>query len=137
VTLFEIADGLPNGFHDAEIWLVQVDYSRQILRLDMELWVGSMEDPPETREAYRRAVVTVSGLRFCSLALPDAEYTFADDTKITVDLVSSNQDLLPQELIAKANGGFIQTFFVYDWNSHIHVCGAAAELAWVSEISYR
>jgi hypothetical protein len=139
VTLAQIAESLPNRFHDAEIAHLEIDYAARTLRIDMNIWVGSMDDLPERREAYRKGIVSVSGLKFCSLQLPDPNYPFAGTSGIVVEDVASSEHLLSTNLLNKVGrDSFVQSFFVREWNSLIHVCGTAAELNWVSEeVSYR
>ncbi len=52
MTLDELNNTLPNGFHDAQVYSIELDYRAGIAKLHLSLWVGSMDDPQPEREAY-------------------------------------------------------------------------------------
>jgi hypothetical protein len=41
MTLDELAVSLPNGFHDAELKTLALDYERREARLVLDLWSGT------------------------------------------------------------------------------------------------
>ena len=72
---FEKVDAeLPNGFHDAKLYGIVIDYVAGSAILRMDFWVGSMEGP--NREEYRPAELRVTGLYFCSMDVPDPTYRY-------------------------------------------------------------
>ena len=86
MTLNELAETLPNGFHDSRVVTIMVDYARRELRFGMRIWVGDLYSPDEIeREAYRTAVVTLSGLLFCVIEPPDPRYPYRDADALTID----------------------------------------------------
>ena len=76
MTLEELENTLPNGLHDAEVVRISVDYELRILALDVDVWVGDMDEAPEKREAYRKGLIEISGLLFLAMEPPDANYPF-------------------------------------------------------------
>jgi len=44
VTLEELNTSLPNGFHDAELTSFRVDYLKRELVLDLNIWLGGMDE---------------------------------------------------------------------------------------------
>jgi hypothetical protein len=66
VTLDELEKTLPNGLHDSEVKRFCVDYQQRELVLDVEVWVGDMDDRTERREAYKSGRIEISGLIFHS-----------------------------------------------------------------------
>ena len=58
MTFQQIADSLPNGFHDAELQRFEMDYVHRKLRFDLEVWIGDMNST-QARELYRPARVTL------------------------------------------------------------------------------
>ena len=70
MTLEELADTLPDGFHDAQISSVSIDYIKREARLIIDLSVGdpSSEDE-ELRDAYREGELKLSGLFYYFLIL--------------------------------------------------------------------
>lgn len=65
MTLEELADTLPNGFHDAQVSSLSIDYIKREARLLIDLWVSdSPSDSEELREAYRKGELKLSGLLY-------------------------------------------------------------------------
>jgi hypothetical protein len=56
MTLDEIAEAIPNGFHDAKIGKLTHDFNSKTIAIDLQLWIGdlSSQEKPE-REMRRRA----------------------------------------------------------------------------------
>jgi len=137
VTLEELDNSLPNGFHDAEIFSLELDYSSGIARFRMNLLVGWPDDPEPEREKYQEATLVVSGLCFCSIDPPISTYAFLPDgTPIGVSGDPAKSDHLPSlpDLAAKLpSGTWCYRFFVRDWNAFIHIAGRDAEVTWVGE----
>jgi hypothetical protein len=61
VTLEELEDALPNGFHDAEIFSFELDYVAGIAKFHMNLLVGWPDDPEPESQAYQEATLVVEG----------------------------------------------------------------------------
>jgi len=55
MTIFEVANGLPNGLHDAEVQSIRIDYLKRTVEFELDVWTGTMADAASTREMYRRA----------------------------------------------------------------------------------
>jgi hypothetical protein len=71
MTLEELESSLPNGLHDAEVRRISIDYEHRKVTLELAVWVGKMEDPPDRREAYRDGRIEISGLLFMVIEPPD------------------------------------------------------------------
>ena len=76
MTLEELEETLPNGLHDAEVKRIATDYELRTVTVELAVWVGDIDDPPERREAYRYARIDISGLCFLVMEAPDAKYPF-------------------------------------------------------------
>jgi hypothetical protein len=73
VTLEGLAYTLPNGFHDAQVTSVGIDYVKREARLLIDLWVGELRsDNEELREAYRKGELRLSGLLYWVIEPPHA-----------------------------------------------------------------
>lgn len=71
MTLDELDRSLPNRFHDAELNAHRVDRVQRERRLDVVVWVGSMEDVGgRGTEWYRRAEVRFTGLQALQIEPP-------------------------------------------------------------------
>jgi hypothetical protein len=137
VTLEELEDNLPNGFHDAEIFSLELNYAAGTAKFRMNLLVGWPDDTKPERDSYQEASLVVRGLCFCSIDPPSSTYPFLPDGKpICVSGDPAKPDTLPSlpDLAAKfPSGAWCHRFFVTDWNAFIHIAGRDAEVTWVGE----
>ena len=133
MTLEELADTLPNGFHDAEVQTLALDFPRRLALFEMRVWVGSMDSAAGgERERYRSARITLAGLAYCAIDPPDPRYPYPDGQPVNVDLSAevANYPLVTNS----APDTFASRFFVSGWNSFIHVAAASASLEWIPEL---
>jgi hypothetical protein len=126
MTIFEVADRLPNGLHDAEVDTIRIDYLHRTMDFTLDIWIGTMDDPPSTRETYRKGVLKITGLGYCAMDLPDEGYSFARPEPLTIDL---------HEATAFCPNGitFACRLWVNEWNGFIHLSANSAELVWQAE----
>jgi len=134
MTLEELAATLPNGFHDAQVSSISLDYLKREVEFTLDVWVGdSSSQDEEVREAYRNGELKLSGLLYCAIEPPDANYPYGEAKKLWVDagaLESASfkpSVKLPEPLSEDA---FACWFFVQDWNSFIYVAAREASLEW-------
>jgi hypothetical protein len=135
MTLDELDSLLPNGFHDMYIGSLELDYSTKTIKLNVDLLVGWPEDSESERNQYQKAIVTITGLCFCSIDPPYPGYPLSPNgSPICVggdpakaDHLPSLPDLLPNF----PEGVWCYRFFVHDWNAFIHIAARDAEVAWM------
>jgi len=138
MTLQELENTLPNGLHDAEVKHISVDYQERTLTVDVEVWIGSIDDPPERREAYRTGQIKMSGLVFFVMEAPDARYPYRISSKLTIDAADARQSLDDQLIRSLPADAFFQSLWVSEWNNCMHVAAKGAELTWNdSPVLYR
>lgn len=132
MTLDEVAASLPNGFHDAQIMSINIDYVNREAAFDLQIWIGDdSATKEEEREVYRAAQLTLSQLFFCVIEPPDPLYPYQEGKALWVDGGSSKSTpistsiRLPERL---PEGAFIYWFFVNNWNAFIHVAAMDARL---------
>ncbi len=137
MTIDELAQTLPNGFHDAEVDSIRIDYVRREIEMEMHIWVGDVSSADfNERECYCLATLTLSGLRYCCIEPPDSCYPYQKSRSITVDtravesLTKPPQTQLPD---STHRVGFTNWFFVQQWNSFIYVSAQTARLTWRAE----
>jgi hypothetical protein len=139
VTLEELENTLPNGLHDAEVRSLAVDYEQRKMTLDVAVWVGLMDDPPERREAYKKGRIEISGLIFFVMEPPDPTYPFRKSSKLTIDGCNRSENL-DRELVASVPGdAFFRSLWVDEWNAFIHIAARDAQIAWLDDgaVTYR
>ena len=132
MTLEEISDSLPNGFHDTQIKKINLDYANREARLDLEIWIGTDSSTKgEDPDTYRAAQLILSQLLFCVIEPPDPNYSYQEGKPLWVDAGSSpytqisTSIRLPEPL---PEGAFIHWFFVNNWNAFIQVAAKNARL---------
>ncbi len=134
MTLVELEDKLPNGFHDAKVHSLELDYEPGTAKFRLSLLIGLPEDPPSTRNAYQRATLHLTGFCFCSIEPPDPNYRFlpegkpisADGCPEGLEKVSTFHEL--QKVLP--TGAWIYRFFLHDSNSFLHIAARNATLEW-------
>jgi hypothetical protein len=134
MTLEELADTLPNGFHDAQVSGISLDYLKREASFTLDIWVGDSSSQNErAREAYRSAELKLSGLLYCAIEPPDASYPYAESGKLWVDAGAlESADFRPSVQLPESlpDGAFACWFFVQGWNSFIYVGAMEASLEW-------
>jgi len=133
MTFEELDETLPNGFHDAKIVRVAIDYAERSAILIMQLLVG-MPDSADPEE-YRKATVKITGLCYYSIEPPDPNYPFLrGGTPIGVAGYPEDSAAfaaLNALLSVMPKGVDCYRFFVHDWNSFIHVAAEEVHFEWV------
>src|SRR5262249_19278701 len=118
MTLDELDNFLPNGFHDAYIDSLELDYSTGAMKLNVDLLVGWPDDPEPEQQQYQKAIVTITGLCFCSIDPPSPGYRlFPDGKPICVSGDPAKADHLPSLPALLPNlpeGVLCYRFFVHD-----------------------
>ncbi len=122
--LEQIADALPNGFHDTLVRSCEIDFVGRSVRFEIEIWVGDDRD----FQAYRRARLTISGLAFCAFDPPDPRSPF-DEGPLRIDLCESDRSI--EVLGALKHHVFSGRFWGEHWNRVIHIAGEQAHLDWL------
>jgi hypothetical protein len=135
MTLNELADTLPSGFHDCELKRLEVDYVARTIRLGMSILVGDPDAKPEQRDNVRDATVDISGLLFLIIDPPDhapvsGEEIWIVDGYETKEILGYSKGIDPRLLESLPGNAFSYSFFVNDWNSYIHIAAKNCSLIW-------
>ncbi len=136
-TLREIEDQLPNGFHDAYLEAVTLDYVANTATMGVGLCVGDPDAATEEeREAYRKATLVLRGLVFFVIEppYPDPQYEYSEGGGLWLrsgdDASDESGPTAARPLRPLPEGAFAHWFYVDDWNSFIHVAAREAGLQW-------
>ncbi len=123
MTLDDIALELPNGFHDALLRTLTIDYVSHRATLALRVWVGDAHAATEAeREAYRPATLTVSGLAWCIVESPEPVTDgTGDGLWIDAGPVSNLKD--KPALPTVPDGAFAWWIFVRQWNAFMYIAG--------------
>ena len=108
------------------------------MELDLAVWVGNMENPPERREAYKHGRVEIAGLLFLVMEPPDSKYPFTR-AGLTIDGCDMNKNLKGDLLKSLPPDCFFRSLWVNEWNAFIHVAARSADIVWMNDgaITYR
>jgi hypothetical protein len=132
MTLAELAKTLPNGFHDAELRALRMDFTQGCLILDLDVWVGEMADPAR-REAYRSAQVTLEKTICLVVEPPASSDLWLRSGSVRIDVgfdKPARAWCRPPEPPAGSFGAYL---FVHETNSFLHVVAGGAVLEWKGE----
>jgi hypothetical protein len=134
MTLDELIRSLPNGFHDARLARLSIDFVRREARLELDIWVA--EDlSPEQRETYRSAEVVLSGLLFWVSEPPRGTGPFDVAGPETID-VGAMDGLAPEKrpsLPPVPSQVFVGWIYFGRRNAFDYVAARDARLIWTSE----
>ena len=135
MTFEELDQRFPNGFDDAEICSLTLDYQDRIATLQLKLR-GNLPDSPD-RDVYARAVLTLRGFYYVSIDPPDPDHLFyPQSSKVAVDGFPEDSSQFPlfEHLKPKlSSGAFCCRFYVHDWNSFIHIAAKDAQFSWIED----
>ncbi len=135
--LVEIENALPNGFHDAFLESVHVDYVSKRAQMKLRLCIGDPDASTENkREAYKEANLELLGVVYFVIEGPDLKSKYAETKGLWIDGGDAKSDsapAMPVPIEQLPPGTFAYWFFVRDWNSFIQVAAQDARLQWSSE----
>jgi hypothetical protein len=132
MTFEELDQSLPNGFHDAEIRKIEVDFTTPSIVIGMNLHVGAADDPDPER--YRAGTVTIDVPYVFFIEPPDAAYHFIPNgspINASGNSVKAGQNPKVDRLLGVLPPNATSyLFFLDDWNSSIYLSGASAKFSW-------
>jgi hypothetical protein len=146
MTLEQVADSLPNGFHDAQVEELVWNFQTSSASFSMQLWVAEDEDFEQKKlEVYRPARLQVTDIVFMAFDPPSAEGPYPTQWKpgydaLIIDGMKTEQKWFPPlpALVNRMSAGTeVYSFYVNDWNSFIHIAAKEAKLTWLGERTTR
>ncbi len=131
----EIEMIIPNGFHDALLESISVDYMKKNAVFNLQLCIGDpYSEDIKKREGYRRGRLMLHGLLYCVIEPPDPAYPYCEAKTLRIDAGPlgypgiSVKSRLPEPL---PEGAFSHWFFVQKWNAFIYVAATDAQFVWI------
>lgn len=136
MTLTELADTLPNGFHDAELERLDLDYATRTARITLNLWIGDLHSVSESdRERYRCGQLTLSGFQYFIIETPD--YDDHADGAPAIDIGELHELTNPPliKIPARQSADLFENWiYVNWWNSFMYVAAREARWEWQEEL---
>ena len=142
MTLEELADTLPNGFHDSALQNLSVDYVRRTAQMEMSIKVGDSDGPAEQRDDVRDARVEASGVLFFVVDPPDPRpgYDFKSPGELWVvdgyetRSIPEFTKLITRDMLESLPPeAFVHSFFISEWNSYLHIAARDCAMKWIGE----
>ena len=130
MTFEEAEDGLPNGFHDAQIERISLDYLAGTLQIAMRILIGTPGEP--NQDEYGPAELRVSGLYFCSIEPPYPTYPFKPNGEpfgVSGDAATNGPSAIITVLQTLPTGVSSYRFFVEEWNSFIYIAASEVQIS--------
>ena len=141
MTWADLEQRLPNGFHDARLDEISINYRDRTAVFELEFWAvvdWPKNSPAEVPELYRRGRLTFSGLLACTMDVPNGEYQVPDACELWIDVAPADHTVLehpswPKESLPE--GAFKRGFyFLNDSASFVHVAAQDIGFEWLSPV---
>jgi hypothetical protein len=129
MTIEELAAILPNGFHDARLKRLEVNYELNSVQFYLELWTGDLDASDEAkRERYTPCQLTLRGLVFCIIEPPIYSAYEAGDLRIDIHALADVKKPLKTKIPERPDGVHASMIFVTDWNACMYVAYRDAQI---------
>jgi hypothetical protein len=136
MNLSQVADNLPNGFHDAEIDEILLDCQKSSAQIRLRIWVSTEESQPDV---YKPAVIRLYGVLFFVIDPHSREELGPppfgpSEGSWGIDGVVTTEDIMPSLKTLRQylpSGIEPYSFYVENSNSFIHIAAAEATLTWL------
>lgn len=133
MTIEDIECSLPNGFHDASLKSISLDYAQHRAELDIYVDISNPDAIDEdTTEAYRSGKLVLLGLLFCIIEPPDLQSADlnADGLWITSSGTVEPGEMPKDFLTLLPTGAFGHRFFINNWNAYMYIAAMEARFVW-------
>ncbi len=123
MNLEEIEESLPNGFHDAKLVSIEIDYLHQCAIFKTNILLGMPDEPVEMRDRYMLGTLHFSGVSLIVIDPPAANSAFLQPGAVTFSWSRLDGAEFPQiaKLLPSQPNLQAYSFYVQDWCSNIHL----------------
>jgi hypothetical protein len=130
MTFEELDQRFPNGFVDAEITGLDLDYQNRMAKVFLNL----RSNPPDSpnRDEYQRATLVLNGFYYFVIEAPDPDHLWYPQRSIQIDGLAEDDSQYRLAGLLKSKqpkDAFCCRFYVHDWNSFIHVAAKDAQFS--------
>jgi hypothetical protein len=130
MTLEETYEEMPNGFHDAEVSLFAFNPPGETLEIDVDVWIGTMDDPPELRERYRRGRIRFTAVDCFAMPEPRAkplQWTILD---LEQEAYTPRETMYPLQNERERRLSAFKLWFGY---SELSIAAESVEFHWLTD----
>jgi len=132
VNLFdEISDSLPNGFHDALLKSIFINYESDEIRLNLDICIGNPDDPiEEKRDQYMSGILEFYGIKFFISEAPNPVVPWQKNEELLINI--EGIDSLPEKMrsnLPKFNQTdfFAVWIYISNFNCFLYICARSAK----------
>lgn len=119
---------LPNGFHDAVLQELGVDFAKAEARLKFEFLVGMPDaETEEEREAMRPGVLWLMGVTSTTIEPPSAGYQFSEGEGVYVD---GGFGAYPDDPAPPDDGLVRLWLYISTWDARMMFTAKGSEVEW-------
>jgi hypothetical protein len=130
----EIERTLPNGFHDAVIERIDLNYLKREAKLYLNMQIqncgsGEVSSCP----INRTGIITLSELLFCIIEPPDPQYPYQSVEGLWITSSGPTDSIKTQTELRKlmSEEYFTHYFFVSNLNAFIYIAAKDARFEWI------
>ena len=132
MTFEELEHRLPNGFHDAAIREIGLDFKERSAVIGFDMLTGGPDDPDP--ELYRPGTLRMAPVYLFFIEAPDPNYPFVpigSRIKVDGDSVKVGQNADVDHLLSTLPpNATAYRFFLERWNSFLYMAGGNVEFSW-------
>jgi hypothetical protein len=132
MTFQELEQKLPNGFHDAAIRKIQLDFMGRSVEIEMDILMAGPDDPDP--ELCRVGKLRMAPTYLLFIEPPDPRYSFIPDggsLKVDGDSVKVGQNAEVDRLLPTLpKNATTYRFFLEKWNAFLYLAGGGVEFSW-------
>lgn len=129
--LEKLIASLPNGFHDAQMTNLLIDYLAGRITFSLNLLTGDPEDKSKKmQDTYKAAQLIISDFEYCVIDSPDKGYPYLKRGHLNIDLGVGQPATSPVNLPPHKNDSFQFWIWVDEWNSFIRIAAKDVDLKW-------
>lgn len=128
MTLEEIIATIPEGFHDAILDQLSIDYEASTITMRVNLCLGLPHEENPARNRRGKAALLLRGMQYCVVEKPeDNGHGLPSHFHATMKDFPTRPDMA-DAVPGLENGHFAHSFFIFGWNCCIHIAAQSAEL---------
>jgi hypothetical protein len=137
MTLEELEQSLPNGFHDSLVEELSVNYNENSAFLKLNICLTA---PGDSAETFRPAKLCLNELSFIAIDPPsprdlDSKPYRPSPGGLKIDGTVADEKILPSFTQLRReipDNVQIYSLYVNNWNSYVHIAVQEARLEWLA-----
>jgi hypothetical protein len=128
MTLEEISNTLPHGFHDATLDELHISYAARTITMRLTLWIGSKIVDGEEHDRLALVTVKLDDFQYYIIEPPVGAKLLDEHDHSTIDDRQWHED--NPSLPKLGDGMFPFSFWVFNWMASIHLAAKSATMTY-------